>query len=418
VTTVDYFNYKDNALYCEDVAISTLAETYGTPLYVYSRATLERHWHAFDTALDGRDHLVCYAVKANSNLAVLNVLARLGSGFDIVSGGELQRVLRAGGDPGKIVFSGVGKLAKEMELALESEIHCFNVESEQELDQLNAIAGSKQRVARVSFRVNPDVDAKTHPYISTGLKENKFGINFDDAERVYRKARDLPNIDVIGIDCHIGSQLTELSPFVDALERLLVLMQRLKAKGIEIRHLDLGGGLGIRYKDETPPLPKEWSSALRDQLNDFDGTVVIEPGRAIVGNAGVLVSQVNYVKHSDEKNFAVIDAAMNDMIRPSLYDAWLDIIRVDLHSEEPARIYDIVGAICETGDFLGKDRSMQLAQNDLIVIRSSGAYGFAMSSNYNSRNRAAEVMFDGDQHYCVREREAFEQLIQGESTLP
>ena len=415
---MDHFNYKDNALYCEDVAISTLAETYGTPLYVYSRATLERHWHAFDAALAGRDHLVCYAVKANSNLAVLNVLARLGSGFDIVSGGELQRVLRAGGDPSKIVFSGVGKLAEEMELALESDIHCFNVESEQELDQLNAIAGRNQRVARVSFRVNPDVDAKTHPYISTGLKENKFGINFEDAERVYLKARDLPHIDVIGIDCHIGSQLTELSPYVDALERLIFLMQRLKTKGVEIRHLDLGGGLGIRYKDETPPLPKEWASALRDQLNDFDGTVVIEPGRAIAGNAGVLVSQVNYVKHSEDKNFAVVDAAMNDLIRPALYGAWLEIIRVDLHSEEPSRVYDIVGAICETGDFLGKDRSMQLAQNDLVAIRSSGAYAFSMSSNYNSRCRAAEVMVDGDAHYCVREREVFEQLIQGESTLP
>ena len=415
---MDHFNYKDNTLYCEDVAISMLAETYGTPLYVYSRATLERHWHAFDAALAGRDHLVCYAVKANSNLAVLNVLARLGSGFDIVSAGELLRVLRAGGDPDKIVFSGVGKLADEMELALETGIHCFNVESEQELDQLNAIAGRKQRIARVSFRVNPDVDAKTHPYISTGLKENKFGINFEDAERVYLKARDLPHIDVIGIDCHIGSQLTELSPFVDALERLLILMQRLQEKGIEIRHLDLGGGLGIRYKDETPPLPKEWSEALRNQLNDFDGTVVIEPGRAIVGNAGVLVSQVNYVKHSEDKNFAVVDAAMNDLIRPALYDAWLEIIRADLHSEELPRVYDIVGAICETGDFLGKDRSMQLAQNDLIVIRSSGAYGFAMASNYNSRCRAAEVMVDGDRHYCVREREVFDDIIRGESILP
>ena len=416
--SVDHFNYKDDSLFCEDVAISTLAETYGTPLYVYSRATLERHWHAFDAALTGRDHLVCYAVKANSNLAVLNVLARLGSGFDIVSGGELQRVLRAGGDPDKIIFSGVGKLAEEMELALESGIHCFNVESEQELDQLNAIAGQNQRVARVSFRVNPDVDAKTHPYISTGLKESKFGINFEDAESVYLKASGLAHIDVIGIDCHIGSQLTELSPYVDALERLLVLIKRLDAKGVKIQHLDLGGGLGIRYKDETPPLPEEWLSALRNQLNGFDGTVVIEPGRAIAGNAGVLVSQVNYIKHSKDKNFAVVDAAMNDMIRPSLYDAWLEIIRVDLPSDEPSRVYDIVGAICETGDFLGKDRSMQLAQNDLIVIRSSGAYGFSMSSNYNSRNRAAEVMVDGDRHYCVREREVFEQLIQGESLLP
>jgi len=418
VISVDHFNYKNDSLFCEDVAISTLAETYGTPLYVYSRATLERHWHAFDTALAGREHLVCYAVKANSNLAVLNVLARLGSGFDIVSGGELQRVLRAGGDPGKIIFSGVGKLAEEMKLALESGIHCFNVESEQELDQLNTIAGQNHQLARVSFRVNPDVDAKTHPYISTGLKENKFGISFKDAERIYLKAEGLPHIDVIGIDCHIGSQLTELSPYVDALERLLVLVQDLKAKGIEIRHLDLGGGLGIRYKDETPPLPEEWLGALRNQLNDFDGIVVIEPGRAISGNAGVLVSRVSYLKHSEDKNFAVVDAAMNDLIRPSLYDAWLEIIRVDLDSDEQSRVYDIVGAICETGDFLGKDRSMQLAQNDLVVIRSSGAYGFSMSSNYNSRNRAAEVMVDGDRHYCVREREVFEQLIQGETLLP
>lgn len=415
---MDHFKYKNNTLYCENVAINTLAETYGTPLYVYSRATLERHWHAFDAALEGRDHLVCYAVKANSNLAVLNVLARLGSGFDIVSSGELQRVLRAGGDPDKIVFSGVGKRPAEMELALKSGIRCFNVESEQELDQLNALAGQNQCIAPVSFRVNPDVDAKTHPYISTGLKENKFGISFNDAERIYLKARDLPHIDVIGIDCHIGSQLTELSPYIDALDRLLFLMRRLTAIGIQIRHLDLGGGLGIRYKDETPPLPKEWSSALRNQLSGFDGTVLIEPGRAIAGNAGVLVSQVDYVKHSDDKNFAVIDAAMNDLIRPSLYDAWLEIIRVDSHSDNPPRVYDIVGAICETGDFLGKDRLMQLAQNDLIVIRSSGAYGFSMSSNYNSRNRAAEVMVDGDEHYCVREREVFDDLVRGESILP
>lgn len=361
---------------------------------------------------------MCYAVKANSNLAVLNVLARLGSGFDIVSSGELQRVLRAGGDPDKIVFSGVGKRPAEMELALKSGIRCFNVESEQELDQLNAIAGQNQCIAPVSFRVNPDVDAKTHPYISTGLKENKFGISFNDAERIYLKARDLPHIDVIGIDCHIGSQLTELSPYIDALDRLLFMMRRLTAIGIQIRHLDLGGGLGIRYKDETPPLPKEWSSALRNQLSGFDGTVLIEPGRAIAGNAGVLVSQVDYVKHSDDKNFAVIDAAMNDLIRPSLYDAWLEIIRVDSHSDNPPCVYDIVGAICETGDFLGKDRLMQLAQNDLIVIRSSGAYGFSMSSNYNSRNRAAEVMVDGDEHYCVREREVFDDLVRGESILP
>ncbi|MFT5656888.1 MAG: diaminopimelate decarboxylase [Gammaproteobacteria bacterium] len=415
---MDHFNYKDDSLYCEDVAISTLAETYGTPLYVYSRATLERHWHAFDQALAGRDHLVCYAVKANSNIAVLNVLARLGSGFDIVSSGELQRVLRAGGDPSKIVFSGVGKQAHEMTMALDVGIHCFNVESEQELDLLNRVATDKGMVAAVSFRVNPDVDAKTHPYISTGLKENKFGIAFDDAERIYLKANQMANIDVIGMDCHIGSQLTDLSPYIDALTRLLALVNSLNQQGLNIHHLDLGGGLGIRYQDETPPLPSDWASALRDQLASFSGTILVEPGRAIAGNAGILVSRVNYLKFSTEKNFAIVDAAMNDLIRPSLYSAWQDIIPVELNSADPEHTFDIVGAICETGDFLGKDRPMKLAQNDLLVVRSSGAYGFAMASNYNSRNRAAEVMVDGDQHYCIRERETFDDLVRGESLLP
>jgi diaminopimelate decarboxylase len=415
---LDHFNYIDDCLYCEDVAITELANKYGTPLYVYSRATLERHWHAFDQALADRDHLVCYAVKANSNLAVLNVLARLGSGFDIVSGGELQRVLRAGGDPDKIVFSGVGKLADEMAMALDCGIHCFNVESEQELDLLNSIAAQNQQVANVSFRVNPDVDAKTHPYISTGLKENKFGINFNDAELVYQRASEMTHIDVIGIDCHIGSQLTDLSPYIDALERLLYLIGQLQKQGIIIRHLDLGGGLGIRYKDETPPQPKDWSEALKQQLDGFEGKILIEPGRAIAGNAGLLVSEVNYLKHSDDKNFAVVDAAMNDMLRPSLYGAWLEIIRVNRNSDQPARLYDIVGAICESSDFLGKDRELQIAQNDLLAIRSAGAYGFSMASNYNSRNRAAEVMVDGDQHYCVREREIFDKQIEGESILP
>jgi diaminopimelate decarboxylase len=415
---LDHFNYKDDSLHCEDVAISTLAQTYGTPLYVYSRATLERHWHAFDDALAGREHLVCYAVKANSNIAVLNVLARLGSGFDIVSSGELQRVLRAGGDPSKIVFSGVGKQAHEMALALDTGIHCFNVESEQELDLLNQVAADKDMTAAVSFRVNPDVDAKTHPYISTGLKENKFGIAFDDAERIYLKANQLANIDVIGIDCHIGSQLTELSPFIDALSRLLALIKSLNQQGLNIHHMDLGGGLGIRYQDETPPLPSDWAAALRDQLLSFEGTIVVEPGRAIAGNAGILVSQVNYLKLSEEKNFAIADAAMNDLIRPSLYSAWQDIIPVQLGSTETELEYDIVGAICETGDFLGKNRMMKLAQNDLLAIRSSGAYGFAMASNYNTRNRAAEVMVDGDQHYCIRQRETFDDQVRGESLLP
>jgi len=415
---VDHFEYKNGELYCEDVAIAELAEQYGTPLFVYSRATLERHWHAFDAALAGHDHLVCYAVKANSNLAVLNLLARLGSGFDIVSGGELQRVLQAGGKPTGIVFSGVGKLANEIEAALEADILCFNVESEQELDRINEIAGRMGKTARVSFRVNPDVDAKTHPYISTGLKENKFGVAFADAEQVYLKAARLANIEIIGMDCHIGSQLTELSPYIDALDRLLALITSLREQGIGIHHLDLGGGLGIRYRDEEPPLPADWASALQERLQNFDGSIVIEPGRAIAGNAGILVSRVNYLKHGADKNFAVVDAAMNDLIRPSLYGAWQEIIRVEQHSDAAEKLYDVVGAICESSDFLGKDRSLSLAQDDLLAIRSSGAYGFGMASNYNTRTRAAEVMVDGGRHYCVRERENFADLIRGESLLP
>jgi len=415
---VDHFEYQQGRLFCEDVAIETLAETYGTPLFVYSRATLERHWHAFDQALAAYDHLVCYAVKANSSLAVLNLLARLGSGFDIVSGGELQRVLQAGGDPARIVFSGVGKQADEIKAALAADILCFNVESEQELDRINDIATASGKTARVSFRVNPDVDAKTHPYISTGLKDNKFGIAFTDAETVYLKAAALANIEVIGMDCHIGSQLTDMSPYVDAFDRLLELIEGLRAKGINIHHLDLGGGLGIRYRDEAPPLPAEWASALHERLKDFPGTIVIEPGRAIAGNAGILVSQVNYLKHGADKNFAIIDAAMNDLIRPSLYGAWQDIIRVNADSDADEEVYDVVGAICESSDFLGKDRPLRLRQNDLLAIRSCGAYAFGMASNYNSRTRAAEIMVDGNQHYCVREREQFSDLIRGESLLP
>jgi diaminopimelate decarboxylase len=415
---VDHFEYKNGELYCEDVAIEALAEQYGTPLFVYSRATLERHWHAFDSALAGHDHLVCYAAKANSNLAVLNLLARLGSGFDIVSGGELQRVLQAGGEPARIVFSGVGKLANEIETALEVDILCFNVESEQELDRINEIAGRMGKTARVSFRVNPDVDAKTHPYISTGLSDNKFGVAFTDAEQVYLKAAGLANIEIIGMDCHIGSQLTEMSPYIDALDRLLALVKSLREHGIKIHHLDLGGGLGIRYRDEEPPLPADWASALQDRLQSFDGTIVIEPGRAIAGNAGILVSKVIYLKHNADKNFAVIDAAMNDLIRPSLYGAWQEIIRVEQQSAAAERVYDVVGAICESSDFLGKDRALSLKQDDLLAIRSCGAYAFGMASNYNSRTRAAEVMVDGDRHYCVREREGFADLVRGESLLP
>ena len=415
---MDHFEHRQGKLYCEDVPIETLAETYGTPLFVYSRATLERHWHAFDQALADYDHLVCYAIKANSSLAVLNVLARLGSGFDIVSGGELQRVLQAGGEAKRIVFSGVGKQAGEIEAALAADILCFNVESEQELDRINEIAAAMGKTAPVSFRVNPDVDAKTHPYISTGLKDNKFGIAFTDAESVYLKAAKLANIEVIGMDCHIGSQLTEMAPYIDAFDRLLELIEGLRAQGINIHHLDLGGGLGIRYRDEAPPLPAEWVSALQGRLTSFVGTILIEPGRAIAGNAGILVSQVNYLKHGADKNFAVIDAAMNDLIRPSLYGAWQEIIRVEADSEADEKVYDVVGAICESSDFLGKDRALRLQQNDLLAIRSCGAYAFGMSSNYNSRARAAEIMVDGDQHYCVREREQFSDLIRGESLLP
>ncbi len=415
---MDHFNYKDGDLYCEEVSIAALAEQYGTPLYVYSRATLERHWHAFDRALAEHDHLVCYAVKANSNLAVLNLLARLGSGFDIVSGGELQRVLQAGGDPAKIVFSGVGKLPGEIEAALEVDILCFNVESEPELGRIAAIARARGQTARVSFRVNPDVDAKTHPYISTGLKENKFGVAFANAEQVYLAAAKLEHIEVIGMDCHIGSQLTEMSPYIDALDRLLALIEKLRDQGIEIRHLDLGGGLGIRYRDEAPPLPDEWASTLRERLQGFAGTILIEPGRAIAGNAGILVSRVNYLKHGADKKFAVVDAAMNDLLRPALYGAWQEIIRVHQASDAAEKVYDVVGAICESSDFLGKDRALRLEQDDLIAIRSAGAYGFGMASNYNSRNRAAEVMVDGDAHYCVRERERFFDQIRGETLLP
>ena len=415
---MDHFEYQSGRLYCEDVPVEALAETYSTPLYVYSRATLERHWHAFDQALSGHDHLVCYAVKANSNLAVLNVLARLGSGFDIVSGGELRRVLEAGGDPARTVFSGVGKQADEIKAALDADILCFNIESEQELLRVNQIAGQQGRRARVSFRVNPDVDAKTHPYISTGLKENKFGVAFTEAEAVYLKAAQLDHVEIMGMDCHIGSQLTEMSPYIDALDRLLMLIERLRERGLNIHHLDLGGGLGIRYRDEEPPLPADWANTLRERLQQFDGTIVIEPGRAIAGNAGILVTRVNYLKPTPDKSFAVVDAAMNDLIRPSLYNAWQDIIPVVQNHDLETQTYDVVGAICESSDFLGKERALQIEANGLLAVRSSGAYGFGMASNYNSRPRAAEVMVDGDRHFCVRARENLADLTRGERVLP
>lgn len=412
---MDYFEYRDGELCAERVPLAAIAERYGTPCYVYSRATLERHWHAFDRAFAGRPHLVCYAVKANSNLGVLNVLARLGSGFDIVSVGELERVLAAGGDPAKVVFSGVGKREDELRRALEVGIRCFNVEVPQELERLNRIAGEMGKTAPVSLRVNPDVDAQTHPYISTGLRENKFGIDVDEVLDDYRRAAELPNLEVVGIDCHIGSQLTSVAPFIDALERVLVLADRLKAEGIAIRHLDIGGGLGIRYRDETPPEPADYAAALSERLEGLDYEVLMEPGRAIVGNAGVLLTKVEYLKSNRLKHFAIVDAAMNDLIRPALYEAWQAILPVRPSEEAPQRVYDIVGPVCETGDFLGKDRELALREGDLLAVRSAGAYGFSMSSNYNSRPRPAEVLADGDKTYLLRRREELPDLYRGEA---
>ncbi|EOW9316864.1 TPA: diaminopimelate decarboxylase [Vibrio cholerae] len=416
---MDYFNYQeDGQLWAEQVPLADLANQYGTPLYVYSRATLERHWHAFDKSVGDYPHLICYAVKANSNLGVLNTLARLGSGFDIVSVGELERVLAAGGDPSKVVFSGVGKTEAEMKRALQLKIKCFNVESEPELQRLNKVAGELGVKAPISLRINPDVDAKTHPYISTGLRDNKFGITFDRAAQVYRLAHSLPNLDVHGIDCHIGSQLTALAPFIDAIDRLLALIDSLKAEGIHIRHLDVGGGLGVVYRDELPPQPSEYAKALLDRLERHrDLELIFEPGRAIAANAGVLVTKVEFLKHTEHKNFAIIDAAMNDLIRPALYQAWQDIIPLRPRQGE-AQTYDLVGPVCETSDFLGKDRDLVLQEGDLLAVRSSGAYGFTMSSNYNTRPRVAEVMVDGNKTYLVRQREELSSLWALESVLP
>jgi len=416
---MDYFNYKQGQLYAEDVSVKGIANTYGTPCYIYSRATLERHWHAFNNAFGEQDHLICYSVKACSNIAILNLFARLGSGFDIVSVGELERVIAAGGDPGKVVFSGVGKRVDEMRRALEVGIRCFNIESEAELDRLNTVAREMGKAAAISIRVNPDVDAQTHPYISTGLKENKFGIDINVVEEVYLRASKMPNIKVDGIDCHIGSQLTEVAPFLDALDRVLDLAERLKAQGIDIHHLDLGGGLGVRYNDETPPLPAEYMQAMMQNARLKDYQVLIEPGRAIAANAAILVSRVEYLKPGEDKSFAIIDAAMNDLIRPSLYQAWQNIIPVvETSDEEATACYDVVGPICETGDFLGKDRDLNLKQGDLVAVRSSGAYGFTMSSNYNTRPRACEVLVDGDQVHQIRRRETIEELFAGETVLP
>ncbi len=415
-------NYRDARLFLDGVALADVAERFGTPCYVYSRAHIESQWRAFDQAFGGRNHLVCYAVKANSNLAVLQLLVRLGSGFDIVSVGELERVLAAGGDPKKVVFSGVGKGVHEMERALQTGIHCFNVESEAELERLNEVAGRLGRQAPVSLRINPDVDARTHPYISTGLKDNKFGIPMHAARQAYHLAAQLPHLRVTGVDCHIGSQLTELAPFEDSVERVLALVDELIADGIALRHIDLGGGLGIRYRDEQPPSPPNYVATLLRKLDAHGPTVrhlklLVEPGRAIVGNAGVLLTRVQYLKHSDDKNFAIVDAAMNDLMRPALYDAWQEIVPV-LRREAPAQIYDVVGPVCETGDFLGHDRALAIHAGDLLAVCSAGAYGSSMSSNYNTRPRAPEVLVDGSRVHEVRRRETVEELLRVESLLP
>ncbi len=414
---MDAFNYRDGELFAEGVALSAVAERFGTPTYVYSRAHIEAQYHAFADALSGMPHLVCFAVKANSNLGVLNVLARMGAGFDIVSRGELERVLAAGGQADKIVFSGVGKTRDDMRRALEVGVHCFNVESTDELERLQIVAAELNVRAPISLRVNPDVDAGTHPYISTGLKENKFGIAIADAEDVYIRAAQLPNLEVVGVDCHIGSQLTTLEPFIDALDRLLALVDRLGDCGIHLRHIDLGGGLGVRYRDEEPPLAADYIKAVRERLDGRDLALVFEPGRFIVANAGVLLTQVEYLKHTEHKDFAIVDAAMNDLIRPALYQAWMDVTAVRPRDTAP-RTYDIVGPICETGDFLAKGRELALAEGDLLAVHSAGAYGFVMSSNYNTRGRTAEVLVDGMQAFEVRRRETVAELFAGESLLP
>jgi diaminopimelate decarboxylase len=415
---MNHFTFREGSLYAEDASVSDIAARHGTPCYIYSRAALEAAFMEYRQALDGVDHLVCYAVKANSNLAVLNVLARLGAGFDIVSGGELERVIAAGGDPENIVFSGVSKKPEEMARALELGIHCFNLESAAELEVLNRVAAERDCVAPVSVRVNPDVDAKTHPYISTGLKENKFGLTIDEALRVYRRAAELDHVQVVGLDCHIGSQLTELAPFIDALQRMLEVVDALADSGIVIRHLDLGGGLGVTYQDENPPSIARYIGAIRELVGERPLTLMFEPGRSIAANAGLLVMRVEYLKSTDEHHFALVDAAMNDMLRPALYQAWMDIQPVEQDTGGQREQWDVVGPVCETGDFLGKARELCLSQGDLLAMFGAGAYGFVMSSNYNSRGRVPEVMVDGDAVHLVRQRESLADMLRGETCLP
>ncbi len=415
-----YFQFRNNVLYAEDVPLDHLAEKLGTPLYVYSRAALKAAWESYRNAVGQHPVLVCYGMKANSNLAVLKEFARLGAGFDIVSGGELKRALAAGADPSRIVFSGVGKQAWEMRAALAAQVKCFNVESEAELRRLSEVAHGMGLRAPVSLRVNPDVDAQTHPYISTGLKENKFGIAIESALDVYRSAQSLPGLDIVGVDCHIGSQLTDISPYFDALEKLLDLIEKLDQAGIRIAHLDLGGGLGIRYTDEIPPSPKALLDRVFERLNarGFGHLqLVLEPGRSLVGNAGVLLTRVQYLKHSEARNFAIVDAAMNDLLRPALYEAFHGVRPVHPRAGD-ATLYDIVGPVCESADWLARQRKLTIEQGDLLAVESAGAYSMAMASNYNARPRAAEAMVDGDKYYVVRQRETLDDLLRGESTLP
>lgn len=414
---MQHFEERNGELYVEDLPLAAVAEQFGTPVYVYSRAAFTQHYLNYAQALGTHPGMICYAIKANSNLAILNLLAKLGAGFDIVSGGELERVLLAGGKPERIVFSGVGKTAAEMARALDVGIFCFNVESEAELELLAQVAADKGRVAPISLRVNPDVDANTHPYISTGLKENKFGISIERAAAVYQRASQLPSLAIKGLDCHIGSQLTQLTPFLDALDRLLVLIDQLAVAGIQISHLDLGGGLGVTYRDETPPPVSTYMAAIKEKLGDRPLSLMFEPGRSISANAGVLLTQVMFLKPTEHKNFAIIDAAMNDNIRPSLYQAWQDI-RPLKPRIAPAKEWDLVGPICETGDFLGKGRALAIEPGDYLAVMSAGAYGFSMSSNYNTRGRAAEVIVDGDQVHLARARETFADMVRGEAVLP
>ena len=408
---MNHFEYKNQQLFAEDVVITDIIAEHGTPAYIYSRATLERHWHAFDNAFGSHPHLICFAVKSNSNIALLNVMAKLGSGFDIVSQGELERVLAAGGEASKVVFSGVAKSHSEIERALDVGIRCFNVESIPELHRINEVAGKMGKIAPISLRVNPDVDAKTHPYISTGLKENKFGVSVQQAREVYRLAKTLPNVKIVGMDCHIGSQLTELQPFLDATDRLIVLMEQLKEDGIELHHLDLGGGLGVPYNGEEPPHPTEYTEALLAKLKNYPNLeIILEPGRAISANAGILVTKVEYLKSNEDRNFAIVDTGMNDMIRPALYEAYMQITEVNQSLDREKAVYDVVGPICETSDFLGKGRELAIAEGDLIAMRSAGAYGATMSSTYNSRPQAVEILVDGAKAHLIKARADFADL--------